>query len=139
MFAILSIRPEYVKAILEGNKRYEFRKKPFKKNVKEVLVYATKPVGKIVCKFYIESVIQDTPENLWEDFGDLSGLSRDEFFAYFEGKEKGTAIEIKKVEKFPEPIDPKKLLSDFRPPQSWIYVSSIENIPILHSSPPKNS
>lgn len=132
MFAILSIRPKYVEAILEGNKKYEFRKKPIKKNVKEVWVYATKPVGKIVCKIYIGDIIEDTPENLWKNFGDFSGLEKEEFFTYFQSKDKGVAIEIKNVEKFSEPIDPKKQLSSFTPPQSWLYLSSmnlIEEIP----------
>ena len=126
MIAILSIRPRYVEAILEGSKRYEFRKKPFKKDVKEILVYATKPVGKIVCKFQVERVIEDKPENLWESLKDFSGLKEREFFTYFSGQDKGIAIEIKNVEKFPEPINPEKLFSNFRPPQSWVYLTSTE-------------
>jgi len=126
MNAILSIKPKYVNAILEGYKRYEFRKTSFRRDVKEVFVYATKPIGKIVCKFYVGEIIEDTPENLWENFKNFSGLAEEDFFTYFRGREKGVAIEIQDVEKFKEPIDPKRIDPKFIPPQSWIYISSFQ-------------
>ncbi len=43
MNVLLSIRPKYVEEIIKGNKRYEFRKSIFKKNVEEVWIYATSP------------------------------------------------------------------------------------------------
>jgi len=126
MIVILSIRAKYVNAILEGNKKYEFRKKSFRRDVDKVLVYATKPIGKIVCKFCIGKIVKDEPERLWENYRNFSGLTEEEFFAYFSGVQKGVAIEIKNVERFTEPIDPKKIYPQFTPPQSWIYLSSIE-------------
>lgn len=131
MIAILSIRTKYVNEILKGNKKYEFRKSTFKKDVEEVFVYATKPIGKIVCKFYVGEIIEDKPDRLWEDFRDFSGLTEEEFFVYFRGRKKGVAIEIKDIEKFTEPIDPKMIYPKFIPPQSWIYISSVG--PLLNS------
>jgi len=46
MNVLLSIRPKYVEEIIKGNKRYEFRKSIFKKNVEEVWIYATSPTKK---------------------------------------------------------------------------------------------
>jgi len=128
MIAILSIKTKYVEEILKGNKRYEFRKKRFKKNVEEVLVYATKPIGKIVCKFNVGEIIEDKPEVLWETVRRFSGLTEKEFFAYFQDSEKGVAIEIRDLEKFSRPVDPKIIYPNFIPPQSWIYVSSVEDL-----------
>ena len=132
MNAILSIKPKYVNAILEGDKRYEFRKTSFRRDVKEVFVYATKPIGKIVCKFYVGEIIEDKPEKLWKNYRDLSGLTEEEFFTYFSGMRKGVAIEIEDVEKFKEPIDPKMIYPEFTPPQSWIYLSSFQRQFISH-------
>jgi len=132
MNAILSIKPKYVNAILEGDKRYEFRKTSFRREVKEVFVYATKPIGKIVCKFYVGEIIEDKPEKLWENYRNLSGLTEEEFFTYFSGMRKGVAIEIEDVEKFIEPIDPKMIYPKFTPPQSWIYLSSFQRQFISH-------
>ena len=127
MNAILSIKPKYANAILEGDKRYEFRKASFRRDVREVFVYATKPIGKIVCKFYVGEIIEDKPEKLWKNYRDLSGLTEEEFFTYFSGMRKGVAIEIEGVERFKEPIDPKMIYPEFTPPQSWIYLSSVEH------------
>jgi predicted transcriptional regulator len=122
MIAILSIKAKYVEEILNGNKKYEFRKTSFKRDVSSILVYATKPVGKIVCKLQVGDIIEDRPQILWRDFKEFSGLSKKEFFAYFGNKNKGTAIEIKEVEEFPEPINPNGLIPNFVAPQSWSYI-----------------
>ena len=130
MIAILSIKTKYVEKILKGEKKYEFRKNSFRKDVEEVFVYATKPVGKIVCKFYVGDIIVDRPEELWKYFKEFSGLTEDEFFTYFQGRDKGVAIEIKDVERFGEPKNPEDLFSKFIPPQSWKYipVGSYQNL-----------
>ena len=57
MNVLLSIRPKYVEEIIKGNKRYEFRKSIFKKNVDEVWIYATSPTKKIVGTFVIGKII----------------------------------------------------------------------------------
>jgi len=122
MIAILPIKPKYVENILNGNKKYEFRKRAFKKDVDSILVYATKPVGKIVCMLTVGDIVEDKPEILWEKFNKFSGLEKKEFFMYFESQEKGTAIEIKSVNKFPEPLNPYDLIPNFVAPQSWYYL-----------------
>ncbi len=126
MNVILSIKPKYVKKILNGTKKYEFRKNIFRKEVKEILVYATHPVKKIVCKFRIGKIIMDKPENLWNKFGNFSGLEREEFFAYFKNKKIGVAIEIKEVYEFMEPIDLSKVVPESKAPQSWFYLPTIQ-------------
>ena len=50
-------------------------------------------------------------------------MTKEEYFCYFEGKEKAFAIEIKKVEVFTEPVDPYTTLDNFVPPQSFCYVN----------------
>jgi len=125
MNVILSIKPKYVEEILKGNKRYEFRKNRFKKDVKEAIVYATNPVGKVVCKFLIGKIIVDTPKNLWNDLRDFSGLTEEAFFAYFENRDKGVAIEIKEIQEFTEPMDLEKITSRPVAPRSWAYLPNI--------------
>ena len=123
MIAILSVKPKYVEQILKGNKRYEFRKSKFRKDVEEVLIYATKPVMKVVGKFRVGKIIEDTPEKLWNDFGNVSGLTKDEFFEYFKKNNKGVAIEIIDLQEFSEPLDLNYFVAKSTYPQSWIYLS----------------
>lgn len=122
MNALLSIKPEYVEEIEKGNKKYEFRKAIFKeREVHKVWIYESSPTKKIVGVFTVGKIIKDKPRKLWENFKDYSGIGKDAFFAYFLGKDIGFAIEIKKTVFFKVPIDPKRILPCFTPPQSFCY------------------
>ena len=124
MNVLLSIKPKYVKAILNGTKKYEFRKSAFrcKEDIELVYMYATSPVKKIVGAFTIENIVEDYPKNLWAKFKQFSGIEEEEFFRYFGGNKKGFAIGIGDVEVFDDPIDPKSYNPGFVPPQSFRYI-----------------
>ncbi|MCX6669297.1 MAG: hypothetical protein NTV25_05760 [Methanothrix sp.] len=123
MNVILSIRPKYAQLILSGAKRYEFRKFIFNnKYVYEVYVYATSPIKRIVGVFNIGNIIRDSPKELWDQLGHLSGMNEAEFFDYFQDIKIGFAIEIKNVEIFDAPLDPKEQIPGFNPPQSFCYL-----------------
>ena len=124
MDVLLSIRPKYVEAIINGNKRYEFRKVIFKNNVATVYIYSTSPKKRIVGNFQVGDIIEDHPSNLWERFKDQSGIEHSEFFRYFNGRDRGFAIEIEKLNRFERPIDPKELFPGFVPPQSFRYIDT---------------
>ena len=128
MNVLLSIKPKYVKAILNGTKKYEFRKSAFrcKEDIELVYMYATSPVKKIVGVFTIECIVEDYPKNLWAKFKQFSGIEEEEFFRYFGGNKKGFAIKIEKIEVFESPIDPFREFSDFKPPLSFYYID--ENV-----------
>lgn len=117
MKILMSIKPEYVDKILSGDKRHEFRRKPFKRDIKEVIVYSTAPVQRVVMSFEIKNIIADSPEILWQKFHDHAGMPRDDFFKYFHDCNIGYAIEISNVKELP----PEQL--PFRPPQSFMYIN----------------
>ncbi len=87
MNVLLSIKPQYVEEMIKGNKRYEFRKNIFKKEAEHVFIYSSSPVKKIVGVFTIGEIMRNTPKNLWNEFRDLSGISEQDFFKYFAGKD----------------------------------------------------
>lgn len=123
MNVILSIRPKYARLILSGAKRYEFRKSIFNnKHVEEAYIYETSPIKKIVGIFKIGDIIRASPEDLWDQLGHLSGVNEAEFFDYFQEIKIGFAIEIKNVEIFDVPFDPKEQIPGFNPPQSFCYL-----------------
>ena len=64
MKALLSIKPQFVEEIVAGNKLYEYRKKIFKKDVDTVVIYSSKPVGRIIGEFLIDEVLSDEPQRL---------------------------------------------------------------------------
>jgi predicted transcriptional regulator len=125
MSVLLSIKPEYVKKIKGGVKLYEFRKAIFKQNVDEIWVYASAPVKRIVGKIHVDEILEDSPESLWSNFNEKAGINKQDFFRYFEGKDRGYVIKIKKFEAFEKPIDPYEENPNFTPPQSFAYLNNI--------------
>jgi predicted transcriptional regulator len=84
MKILLSIKPEFADKIFNGSKRFEFRKNIFKnKSVRTVVVYVTRPVGKIVGEFDINEIINDEPKVLWKRTHEFAGITKDFFDAYF--------------------------------------------------------
>lgn len=123
MKVLLSIKPEFVKKLFSGEKRYEYRKAIFKREVESIIVYSTKPEGMIVGELFIEDIINDTPESIWCETKAQSGITHDYFQAYFGDRSEGYAIKIAKVIAYEEPYDPVQRDSNFKAPQSFCYVN----------------
>ena len=118
---ILSIKPEFVEKILNGEKKFEYRKVIFKDTeVKKVLIYASAPISKVVGEFKIKNILEGLPDALWYQTCKKSGISYDYFSKYFKKRAKGYAIEIKRVKKYRKPKD----ISTFgmKAPQSFAYI-----------------
>ena len=123
MNVLLSINPEYVEAIADGTKRYEFRRTIFRrKDVDRAFVYCTSPVQRIVGAFLIGRILEDTPPRLWAELKSHSGLSKRDYLEYFHGSQRAYAIEIRDFHAYDVPLDPKELDPGFVPPQSFSYL-----------------
>jgi predicted transcriptional regulator len=123
MKVMLSIKPVFVEAIFNGNKKFEYRKRIFKRpNIKFVVIYSTMPVGKIVGEFEIENILEDNPKVLWAKTKKYSGVSEDFYDNYFTGRDKGFAIKIKSLNKYDEPRCPHEMYENFTAPQSFKYI-----------------
>ena len=109
---------------LRKAKKYEFRR-VFSRDIRFVYIYETAPVCKIVGTFEVKRIFEDTPKMLWARFKEHAGINERDFFAYFEGKPSGYAIEINNF--MPnEPYEPDRLIPNFQPPQSFVYVPKKE-------------
>ena len=122
MRVLLSIKPEFAEKILNGTKRYEFRKQNFSKNVETVVIYATKPVGKIVGEFKLKAVLEGTPEQIWQQTEKFSGIHKSFFDVYYRNRKKAYALQIEDVVRYAEPLEPKDFMADFVAPQSYRYI-----------------
>lgn len=129
MKVLLSIKPEFVQQIIEGKKKFEYRKRIFKKEIESVIIYSTMPEGMIIGEFKIEKIINASPSEIWNQTCNYSGITEDFFFEYFSGREDGFAIKIKDFFKYKEPIDPKELSTKFFAPQSYKYIDNDQYSP----------
>lgn len=69
----------------------------------------------------IEIILEDTPENVWSQTKEKSGISAEFFFKYYEGKAKAIAYKLTNLNIFEGP----KTLADYgvsAAPQSFVYV-----------------
>lgn len=118
---MLSIHPKYVEAIFSGEKKFEFRKTKFKDDVKKVIIYSTNPIKKVVGEFIVDMIIEQEPKNLWELYKEHSGISKEDFFKYYEKKKTGFALKIGELKRYEKSKD----LSEYgmkTAPQSFAYI-----------------
>lgn len=90
---LISLEARHAANILDGVKRVELRRRAL--NVKPgttVWFYAKSPVASVIGRARIERTHHASPTTLWKKFGDVVGISRDEFFSYFSGTERGVAL-----------------------------------------------
>ena len=118
--AIISILPVYVNAILAGTKTVELRRKiPNIRPSTRLWIYATKPVGAILCSAVVESIIEGTPEDIWNVSVGRTAVSRREFDEYFSGTSRAVALTLVDVVKRHEIgiEELRTLIKKFHPPQ----------------------
>ena len=126
MDVLLSIKPKYVKSILSGDKRYEFRRTIFRnRGINRIFIYSSSPVKKIVGFFEVGVILEDHPVDLWVRVREDAGIYEWDFFSYFAGKSRGFAIEIRNLREFPAPVDPWETVPGFVPPQSFCYMDDL--------------
>jgi len=124
MKVLLSIKPEYADKILDGKKLYEFRKAlPRASGVTTVVIYATKPVGKIVGEFDIEQFISKPPLELWSLTAEFSGITKRFFNEYFNGRDTAHAIKVRRARRYDKPIELGEVVHGGVPPQSFCYLA----------------
>lgn len=131
MRVLLSIKPEHVANIFNGSKKFEFRRRIFRRtDVRVVIVYATRPVGMIVGEFDIDCVIMDTPDSIWKVTENSSGISKNYFDQYFDGRDRAYALKIGEVRLYEAPVAPADFSENFTPPQSYLYVNEPDSNPL---------
>lgn len=120
---LLSIKPEFSEAILEGRKTYELRRRIFgRRDIGRCVIYSSSPVRRVVGEFTVKKVLALAPPKLWAVTRAKSAVNRRFFDAYFRGKAIGFALKIGTARRFARP----QLLRDYcglrRPPQSFCYL-----------------
>lgn len=118
---LLSIKPEYTNRILEGSKKFEFRRSVAKRKVDRILIYSTAPEMKVVAMVEVIGVMKDSPKRLWEKTRTHAGISRPKFMDYYANRSVAYAYQLGELQKFDTP----KTLAEYgisAAPQSFVYV-----------------
>ena len=124
---ILSIKPKYAELILAGSKTVEFRRVWAAESVDTIVIYASTPIQKLLGIVKITEVVKAKPATLWSYCSKLGGgLSKAELSAYLDGKDTGFAVLLMDAKRFSQSVDPRKVIKDFLPPQSFRYLVNTE-------------
>ena len=130
---LLSINPEHVENILQGTKKYEFRKVGSRHLVDRIVIYSTAPVSMIVGEVEVTDTVGGSPEEVWQQTAEHSGISKEFFDSYFRGRSKAIAYRLGEVHKYARP----KPLADVgvtSAPQSFAYLPC-NSSSVIRSSP----
>ena len=126
MKVLLSIKPQYVEKIFTGKKKYEYRRNIFKRDgIDTVIVYATKPVGKVIGEFTFDKILKENPNDLWRQTRKYSGILKKDYMEYFREREMAFAFQIKDITMYDRPLELKELNPNLKcAPQSFMYIES---------------
>lgn len=120
----MAIHPRYADAIMDGEKRVEFRKRRLAEDIRTVLVYATAPVSRVIGSFTIDGIVEASPKAIWEEYGEVGVIEQGDFFDYYANTPSAVAIVVAEASRFEDPI----ALEDMDPrpavPQSFAYISA---------------
>lgn len=125
---LISLEERHANRILEGTKTVELRRRPMRVAIgATVWIYVKMPMGSVVGCAKVTGLHMLAPSTLWNRFGSVSGLQRQEFFEYFSGLPKAFALSLSEPTRLASPIPLTKLRhisSGFHPPQFFANVAS---------------
>jgi len=124
---LLSLHPVFAKQVFAGTKTVELRRtRPKVWEGMLVYVYVSAPVKELQGFFEVERVLECSPQQLWDAVGSESGITKDQFDAYYFGKSVAYGICVKNARTLDTPIglcDLRASWLGFHPPQCYRYVS----------------
>ena len=127
---LLSIKPQYVQKILDGQKNIELRKtKPKLEKGDFILVYESSPTKCLRGWFEVQSISCKDPQKLWHNVQDNVGITKEEFDEYYKTSKLAVAIAMKSV--YSTKLSLQKIREtwdDFNPPQNFYYLKKDEII-----------
>ncbi|MBM3882451.1 MAG: hypothetical protein FJ387_22460 [Verrucomicrobia bacterium] len=120
---LLSIRPEFAELIFKGLKKYEFRRVVFRSEcVSRIVVYASRPVQRVIGEFEVAGILALGKSELWERTKRHAGIPEHSFYSYFDGREMAYAIRVRKPRLYETPLKLDNAFGVNRPPQSFRYI-----------------
>ena len=127
---LIAIKPEYVKLILAGTKRFELRKRSSGIRGGDILaIYCTRPRSALLATCVVSQVIVGSPTSVYEKVNGSAGIERSRFREYFLGEKQAYAMELEDVTLLDRPISLKELrtrVSRFVVPRSYRFITGTE-------------
>ena len=124
--AIFSLKPQYARLVLSGDKTVELRNRIVRlKPRTRIWIYATRPVGRIVGVAEIELVVHARPAEIWRRFGEEICVDKNGFDSYIGDRERVSALVLGAVEELAGSMTLDRIrraVRGFQPPQFYARV-----------------
>ena len=124
---IISLKPQYAELILSGEKTVELRNRVVRMEPGTVIwIYATMPVGGIVALAELDSVVHDTPAEIWFRYEKEMCIDRAHFDSYIDNRESVSALKLSSVRKLKHSMTLdwiRRSIGSFQPPQFYARLS----------------
>jgi predicted transcriptional regulator len=125
--ALISLEERFAEGILNGTKLVELRRRSMRLEPgTTVWFYVKVPVGQVIGSARVHSTHALAPSTLWRRYGDVSGLSRAEFFDYFAGVDRAFALVLNQPKRLEIGVSLqalRKLNGSFQPPQFFQHLA----------------
>jgi len=123
---LLSVRPRFARALLDGTKKVEIRRRfPGHISGAVAYIYSTKPDCAILGTVYIRRIERILSNEVWHRYQGIIGVGEEAISAYLEGVTTASVLRISKPIKWdtPMPLCVLQDTFDLRPVQSFRYLS----------------
>ena len=118
---LISVEDRYVRRMLRGEKKVELRRKALNAVPgTHVWIYSKLPKGEVCAIGVVDHIAVSSPAEIWERFGDVSGVTKSEFNDYFSGSDKSYVIVFKDISPLSVGLSLSSIRSKvgtFQPPQ----------------------
>jgi predicted transcriptional regulator/DNA-binding XRE family transcriptional regulator len=133
---VLSIKPEYSSAILEGRKTVELRRR-FSTQIPRgtlAFIYSTTPDRAIVGTARISDVCRKPVAAIWKKHSQHACIKKTDFDSYFAGVHEGYVLHFEDVRSLKRIVSLQELRErfSFEPPQSFLYAKPILREALIH-------
>lgn len=137
---LISLAPGYTRAILEGRKTVELRRRRMRvKTGTRVWLYSKAPTARVEGTACVQLVYEADPKRLWSKYSEVVGISRTEFDEYFRGCVKGCAIVLGRACAIVPALDlatMRNKVTGFHPPQFFKRLDPRDVKALLQTSQP---
>ena len=127
---LLSLKPRYADLIFAGRKKAELRRRiALGIEGRDVFIYVSSPVKQLRGGFRVGHVWQGSPGEVWNEVSEIAGVDKQDFDAYYAGREIAYALQVTDVWEYENPVDLNRLrkqFPNFSVPQSWRYIKPDE-------------
>ncbi|MEI2270239.1 ASCH domain-containing protein [Microbacterium sp. No. 7] len=123
---LLSVKPRFARAILEGRKTVEVRRRfPQIPTGTTVVLYSSSPERAVLGTVRLKRAIRVDPNAVWETYSADIGIEEDALEDYLAGADSSTVLQVEAPESWSRPVSLGLLREIFglEPPQSFRYLT----------------